>query len=217
VTATDFVRGWSAQAGGVVRALVEPPTVEPLTVPEGKLRAGLDWPDGDPRDQLMAEFIAAARGQVEHDTGLALLQQTWHVWFGVADPWTRVPIPSQTLPAQSITYPTPPPDAADLVLTLAQSYPWATVPEAPVLNWLTLPWVDTSVDPVVIVAGWPTPAALKQEAPGLYHAVALLTAHYATLGRDLATVGDLAYKTEARLMPMGYDAAIQPYRCLWLT
>ena len=56
--------------------LTVPPVLEPLTLTEAKLRAGLDWAPGDPRDALMTSFIQAARSQVERDTGIALLEQT---------------------------------------------------------------------------------------------------------------------------------------------
>src|SRR5258705_9577128 len=65
-----------AVAPHAVSVLVTPPALEPLTLDQGKLRAGLDWVAGDPRDALMTGFIQAARSQVEQDTGLALLTQT---------------------------------------------------------------------------------------------------------------------------------------------
>jgi len=70
---------WYLPSQGVTSTLVIAPTEEPLTLDEAKLRAGLDWVAGDPRDALMTGFIAAARAKVEHDTGLALLTQTRNV------------------------------------------------------------------------------------------------------------------------------------------
>jgi hypothetical protein len=44
----------------------------------------------------------------------------------------------------------------------------------------------------------------------LVQAVGLLTAHYATLGRDLALSGTMTP------VPMGYEEAIAPYRLIVL-
>ena len=73
--------------------VVTGPASEPLTIAEGKLRAGLDWADGDARDNLMTTWIKAAREKVEHDTGLALLEQTRDVVFD-AMPGDVVALPS---------------------------------------------------------------------------------------------------------------------------
>jgi hypothetical protein len=61
-----------------------------------------------------------------------------------------------------------------------------------------------------IVAGWPTADALREEMPLLLHAVGLLTAHYATLGRDLAVLDS------ALAVPYGYAEMIAPYTLVTL-
>ena len=165
------------------------PTEEPLTLDEAKLRAGLSWAPGDPRDALMQSFIKAARQKVEQDTGLALLQQTRLVTINVAAGAT-VPIPAQTMPTISITALAPAP-------TFEVGPGLWTFPDDTVGSW-------------EVVAGWPTAVALQAEAPLLVQAVGLLCAHMATLGRDLAS------SEESFLVPLGYDEAIQPYRVLWL-
>lgn len=188
--ATEFVRPPWSYPLGVSSVLIEPPTEEPLTLDEAKLRAGLDWPSGDPRDALMTAFIKAARQKVEQDTGLALLQQTRRVTVRV-QAGALVPIPAQTIPCQSITAEDP---AARGFVSLAGAWQF---PEATAGAW-------------IVVAGWPTPAALAAEAPLLLQAVGLLVAHLATLGRDLASID------EPYLTPMGYDDAIQPFRLQWV-
>jgi len=65
-----------------------------------------------------------------------------------------------------------------------------------------------------VVAGWPNAAILLAEVPLLVHAVGLLTAHYATLGRDLALAG---MRGAMETVPMGYEEAIAPYRLMVLT
>jgi hypothetical protein len=199
-TNAAFVRPPWAQPAAISSVLVTPPTEEPLTLDEAKLRAGLDWAVGDPRDDLMNGFIAAARSQVEQDTGLALLTQTRDVTIYATITDGIFPLPVQALPVQSITTP------SGARLTAAD---WS--------NWWT-DWVATPPAPIYagtwrIVSGWPTAADLKISAPLLVQAVGLLVAHYATLGRDLA----LADKRPPELVPYGYEAAIQPYRLVWVT
>jgi hypothetical protein len=188
---SDFVRPPWAQPSSVSSVLVTPPIEEPLTLDEGKLRAGLDWADGDPRDDLMRGFIAAARSQVEQDTGLALLTQTRDVTIYATITDGIFPLPVQALPVQSITTP------AGVRLTPTDWWSWMPAPIA-AGTWR-------------IIAGWPTAADLKAEAPLLIQAVGLLTAHFATLGRDLAYEG-----RNIVAMPQGYEECIAPYRLVWV-
>jgi uncharacterized phiE125 gp8 family phage protein len=198
--ATVFVSAPWMQPLSVQSVLVDGPDTEPLTTADGKLRAGLDWPDGDPRDDLMDGFISAARSQVEQDTGLALLTQTRDITFSDdVSTMLWLPLPVQAWPVQSVTAPDGRAvDAAMFTMNLRlRALQWSTS-MATAGTWR-------------IVAGWPTVDALKAEAPLLLQAVGLLTAHYATMGRDLAS--------EARHMenvPMGYEACIAPYRMVWL-
>jgi uncharacterized phiE125 gp8 family phage protein len=196
VNATSFI-GAPWYVPPVVSALVVAPVEEPLTLAEGKLRAGLDWPDGDPRDDLMRAHIAAARAQVEFDTGLALLQQTRAITFYASSlsDGGIVPLPMQSLPLQSLTDPDGQP--------------------VPMARWrsgfprrLSILQVDSGVQAGTwtAVVGWPTPAALLAEAPLLVQAVGLLVSHYATVGRDLTIVGAAVATT-----PMGYRDCVDPY------
>src|SRR5262245_24487473 len=98
-----FVRAPWASPQSCYSVLIAGPTEEPITLDEAKLRAGLDWEPGDPRDALMQGFIAAARNQVEQDTGLALLTQTREVTVLVPPGGGVVPLPMQALPLQAIT------------------------------------------------------------------------------------------------------------------
>jgi len=196
--ATPFIAAPWYSPAAVRSVLVEGPTEEPLTLDEAKQRAGLDWLAGDPRDAMLADWIKAARAQVEHDTGLALLTQTRDIYFGPAI-GPVVPLPSQAQPVQSLV----PIEAAPAGAVLPCS-PWtAGVQQAAYVSGATA---------VRVIAGWPNPAALRAEAPTLFHAVALLVAHYATNGRDLIgdTVGQRA------LMPLGYADAIAPYQLVWV-
>jgi hypothetical protein len=198
MTATAFVPAPWTSPTGVYSVLVEGPTEEPITLTEAKLRAGLDWLDGDPRDVMLADWIRTARAQVEHDTGLALLTQTRDIYFP-ADCTTLLPLPSQAQPVQSIV-----PLAAPLARVVV---PWGYVPG------VRQAIVPSAGGGFRVIAGWPTAALLRLEAPSLHHAVALLTAHYATNGRDLLgdTVGARA------LMPLGYADAIAPHTLIWVT
>ena len=190
---TFLTAPWSSPQR-VSSRLITPPSAEPITLDEAKLAAGLDWPSGDPRDQQMTDWIRAAREQVERDTGLALLTQTRHVTITVV-PGGVVPLPAQAVPLQSITALEVAPVAT--VVGWGVSFP----PEAAPLT--------TTYE---IVSGWPDPATLATEAPLLVHAVSVLTAHYATFGRDLA-LPDM----RVTMTPHGYNEAVDSYRLVWLT
>lgn len=205
-------RYWGSAASHAVSVLVTPPTLEPLTVTEAKLRAGLAWADGDPRDALMQGFIAAARSVVEQRTGLALLTQTRDLYFD------RLPIdragtarlPAQSLPLQQVIS-VKSTDSSGVVQTLDPSNYVVDVATARIGLSVTGSWPSDlrPVQPWVIriVSGWVDVAALRAAAPLLIHAVGLLVAHYATLGRDVASVDTV---TE---VPFGFEDAIAPY-CL---
>lgn len=188
----------------VASVLMTPPTAEPLTLAEAKLRAGLDWPAGDPRDALMEAFISAARAKVEVDTGLALLTQTRAITFS-AD-WAQaadsgiVPLPMHALPLQSLTDP-------DGVPVPQSRYRDGFAQRRNVLQLA----VTDPVGTWTIVSGWENPGVLLKEAPLLVQAVGLLVAHFATAGRDLAIVGTIVSQT-----PLGYEACIEAYRLVTL-
>jgi hypothetical protein len=141
------------------------------------------------------DYLAAARAQVEADTGLALLTQTRRVTIAPAR--AIYPIPWQAWPVQSIT------DAAGRFITTPGTWgEWAAI-WLPGGSW-------------TVVAGWPTQAALKAEAPLLVHAVGLLAAHYLVLGRDLAIAGGGPGDSNPVIVPMGYAEAIAAYRLVVL-
>lgn len=205
MTATPFVRPPWASPASLYRHQVELPTEEPLTLEEAKIYAGLDWPAGDPREALMRGFVSAARVKVELDTGLALLTQTWDLFVEAVE--GVVLLPAQATPLQSITEVTAlGAPLGPAVLTPADVTPAAGGQAIQLTAWPSAwgPFV------VRVVSGWPTPAVLLAEAPLLRHAVGLLTAHYATLGRDLASTAPVT------TVPLGYDEAIAPHRLLWL-
>lgn len=205
MVASAFVRPPWASPQQLYRHLVEAPATEPLTLDEAKLYAGFEhWASGDPREPLLQGFIAAARAKVEFDTGLALLTQTWDLYFE-ATVDGLLPLPAQATPLQSIE---------EVIALNAPGGP-VNVTEfqpTPDRKGITLAAWPATWGPYVVqvVSGWETPALLMGEAPLLRHAVGLLTAHYATLGRDLAS------SDEPVPVPFGYDEIIQPYRLTWL-
>lgn len=200
-----------AGAGGVVTRTI---AREPLTLDEGKLRAGLDWAAGDPRDALMTGFIAAARRKVQQDTGVVPLLQTYDVlfdavprhWIPIALPWRPVLriVSMAAIDCAGVTHTL---DASDYELDPSSDTP------RPARVALSVRGVwPTDLRPfqpyvLRIVAGWPSIAALSAAAPWVAQAIGVLTAHYATLGRDLAT------SEPVTAMPQGYDDVIAPY-CL---
>jgi uncharacterized phiE125 gp8 family phage protein len=187
--------------------LVTAPTWEPLTVAQGKLRAGLEWADGDPRDDLMRGFIAAARSKVEQDTGLALPEQTRDIYLDAVR--GILTLPALSKPLQALTSITST-DSAGVPHVLDPAIYVVDLASARIGLALTGAW-PTDLAPfqpyvLRIVAGWATVELLTADAPLLVHAVGLLTAHYATVGRDLTTVGTIITTT-----PEGYEAAIASY------
>lgn len=195
----------TAAATGAVGTVTRTRAQEPLTLDEAKLRAGLDWVAGDPRDALMAGFISAARQKVELDTGLSLLYQVRDVFYDVlTEP--DIILPAGGLPLVDVVAITSI-DSAGLEHTMPPTsyvldHRGGRIGLAVGAAW---PSDLRSFQPfrMRIVAGWPQPAAVP---PLLVHAVGLLTAHYATAGRDLATVGMNITTT-----PYGYDEAIAPF------
>lgn len=197
-----------------VAVLTVPPTVEPLTLAQGKLRAGLDWADGDPRDDLMLGFIQTARARVEKDTGVALPLQTYQVRFDNL-PWGRPivlpwrPVVSATVSTIDLAGVTHVLDPSVYVLDPSSVAPVPArlgFPLSTVFAWPTdlrtfQPWL------LEIVVGLPDVPTLQAQAPELVHAVGLLTAHYATVGRDIAAVERVSGIT----VPYGYEDAIASY------
>jgi len=195
----------TAAAGGAAGTVTRTAPREPLTIEEGKLRAGLDWVAGDVRDPLMAAFIAAARQKVELDTGVSLLYQVRDIYYDyLTEPWVILPngaLPlvevlsvnsidgagqAHVMPAEHYIV-----DRRGARLGLVAGYGWPT-------DLRTFQPLR-----IQVLAGFADPAAIP---PLLLHAVGLLTAHLATAGRDLATVGTIISTT-----PYGYDDAITPF------
>jgi uncharacterized phiE125 gp8 family phage protein len=193
-----------AGAGGTLTRTI---AAEPLTLTQGKLWAGFEWVDGDPREALMQGFIAMARSQVQRDTGVVPLLATYDVFFDALSvvielPWR--PVPSVTslewIDRAGARHTL---DASDYTLDPGSEAPLAArVALSMTAEWPTdlrpfQPWV------MRIMAGWPSVARIP---PWFVHAMGLLTAHYATLGRDLASLDP------AELVPYGYEDAIASYR-----
>lgn len=193
-------------AGGTGGTVVRLTAVEPLTVAQGKLLAGLDWPDGDPRDDLMAQFIRAARAQVELDIGQAMLAQMRDVSYDALpqDAVGGIALPQLCVPLQAIvsisvlddagTAQTIPPTSYLVDLTSGRFALTGELPAARAFQ----PWT------VRVVAGR---RAISDIPPPLMQAIGLLTAHYATFGRDLVIATDRASD-----VPHGYEDAIWPFK-----
>jgi len=201
---------WSRAIAPIITAtsvLVDPPDDTTLmTVDQAKLRAGLDWAAGDPREALLTGYISAARDRVEKDTGLALLTQGRDVYV---DAWPTYPLlviqmPDQCRPLQSVSgidYV----DQAGAPQTLDPSQYRVDLPHARIWRVWGSSWFYAQPGSIVIhvVAGY---ASLPAIPALLVHAHGLLVTHYATTGRDVATPDD------AKVVPFGYDDAVASYR-----
>jgi uncharacterized phiE125 gp8 family phage protein len=176
---------WSAR-------IVTPPAVEPITPAELLDRARLAGSDAE-GSPLLTDYIAAARAQVEQDTGCALLTQTIAVAFdGVPTtlPWPplQAVTSATSIDAAGVAQPIDPATYRLDTLSLPARLLWTVVPSGPVTLELTVGW---------------TPETLP---PPLKQAVGLLATHYLTYGRDRVAVG-----VSVAEMPAGYDEAIAPY------
>jgi uncharacterized phiE125 gp8 family phage protein len=152
----------------------------------------------------MLGWIAAARQTVEQRTAYALLSQMRDVSFD--DITGDLTLPAQSTPLQAVVSIASVDTAGD-VQTLAADqylvdYESGRIGLALGAAWPSdlrpfQPWT------VRIVSGWPSPALIP---PLLIRAVALLTAHYATHGRDLSVVGTIVAE-----MPQSFEDAIASF------
>lgn len=175
---------WSA------RVLV-PPATEPITPTELLERARLKGSDAE-GNPLLVDYIAAARGQVEQDTGCALLTQTIAVGFDgmpVRLPWPPLQaiVRVTAIDADGLSYEVDPLTYQVDTLSMPARVFWARAPGPVTLE---------------LLVGW-TPATLP---PPLKQSVGLLASHYLTYGRDRVAVG-----AGVAEMPAGYAEAIAPY------
>src|SRR5262245_58874473 len=176
-----------------------------FTLDEAKLRAGLDWPPDDPRDDLMMAFVATATHKVEIDTELELLTQTREV-VAYGNLPTEIALPAICKPLQSvasITY-------VDVLGAAQVVDPLIYAIDAIRGRLILLPgeaW-PTNYDAfdkwtIQITAGWLDVDSIP---PMLVQAAGVLVGHLATLGRDLATADTLME------VPYGYDECVAPFR-----
>jgi uncharacterized phiE125 gp8 family phage protein len=187
---------WSC-APRIRAELAAPIATEPLTLDQAKLLAGLDWAVGDPRDQMILDFIAAARAQVEQDTNRALPLQARDLFFDTLPATVAwYALPPQTVPLQAVTSISAV-DSQGVITPLDPSaYAVAITNDGLTLSILTAP-PDVQRWVVRVQSG---SATLP---PSLLFAVGLLTAHYMTTGRDLTITGTIVATT-----PHGYAEAI---------
>jgi uncharacterized phiE125 gp8 family phage protein len=176
---------WSAR-------ILVPPAIEPITPTELLDRARLTGSDAE-GTPLLADYIAAARAQVEQDTGCALLSQTIAVGFDYAPrflPWPPLQAIAQVtaVDGNGVSQPIDPTTYWVDTLSMPARIGWTTAPAGPVTFELLVGWTLPTLPP-----------PLKQ-------AVGLLASHYLTYGRDRVAIGSGVAE-----MPAGYAEAIAPY------
>lgn len=86
-------------SGHFAYSLITAPAIEPMSVAQAKAHLRLDVGD---EDSLVASWIKAARQQVEQDSELKLLTQTWELALDCF-PYDMEPINILTGPVQSVT------------------------------------------------------------------------------------------------------------------
>jgi uncharacterized phiE125 gp8 family phage protein len=193
---------WTTVAALPVRVAKTAPTDEPLTLDEGKLRAGLDWAVGDPRDALMQSFIAAARQYVEQRTARAIPAQAHQLFYdgtgiGVG---TLLAVPGSSQPLVSV-------EAVTSTDAAGVDHPLDPAAYLVQRGSGLIQLVGPLPTDVRALEGWRVDVTCGSTPldPGLLQVIGLLTAHYATLGRDLATL------TPATDIPHGFEEAIAPF------
>jgi len=194
-----------AGTGGTLTQTI---AVEPLTVAQLKLRANLDWDPGDPRDVGLTDTLAAARRQVEHDTGLCLRRQ----WRDVSldRVYARLlTLPAQSQPLQRIDL-IESTDSAGVAHTLATDQYDVDLASGRIGLTVAGVWPTDlrELQPyrIRLVAGYPTIAALAFEAPDLLDAVGLWASHAATTGRDRFTAAALRDEYDERIAPYRWES-----------
>jgi uncharacterized phiE125 gp8 family phage protein len=192
--------------GDPVRVVKTPPVAEPLTLPEAKLRAGLDWLDGDPRDAQMNDFIAAARAYVERRIDSAIPAQTHTLYYDGAAISIGAVLQLPTLPLVSVE-----------TIASTDTANVETVLDPVAYTVQRGPGIITFVGPlpsdVRTYEGWRVAVTVGTDIadldPELVQVVGLLLAHYATAGRDLVTLG--GSRVGAVEIPQGFEAALAPF------
>lgn len=154
--------------------LTAEPTAEPVSLADVKLHLRVDSTD---EDALILALIAAARRQIEAETGRALLTQTWELWL---DAWPagdvlEIPLPPLAS-VSSIKYY----DTADTEATLSAATYYVDAKSEPGRVALAdgQAWPTTTLRPingvcVTFVAGWTAQGSIPTD---LLAALKLLTA-----------------------------------------
>jgi uncharacterized phiE125 gp8 family phage protein len=193
---------WPSVLAPWVRVVEAAPTDEPLTLDEAKLRAGLDWTVGDPMDALMGSFISAARAYVEQRIARAIPVQTHEVFYDGAGVvvGTLLVVPGTSQPLASVEAVT----STDSAGTEHALDPAAYVVQR---GRGLIQLVGPLPTDVQAIEGWRVDLTCGAATidPELLQVVGLLVAHYATLGRDLASI------TPAMQIPQGFEEAITPF------
>lgn len=192
-----------------------PPT-EPLTLAQAKLAAGLDWAADPARDDQLQEFISAARTRVQNDTGVALVQLQVRVTFDALPIGVPIDLPFRPVTTVAVEVTDSQGGATVIDPAAYQLDPGGLGPmpaRIVIHSTAAIPGELRALQAWTLVTevGYVDGPALRAAAPDLWSAVALLTAHYATSGRDAVALGTIVNE-----MPYGYEALIAPYQIVSL-
>lgn len=182
--------------------LITPPLLQVVSVSEAKSHARLDI---DAEDGLVNGWINAATKQVEADTGMKLLTQTWDIktdWF----PFNTEDLDLPFGPLQSVTYVKYYDSSAVLQTMSSANYIVDTVSipaRLGLVDGASWPSDIRRFQPGVVrgVFGYATAADVPEN---LVQAVCLLVGHY-YLNREAVGVGVGIGAIE---VPFGYEALI---------
>lgn len=182
-------------------SIITPPTVEPVTLEEGKAQVNYT---ADDRDEYLTSLIVAATRHVEKVLDLSLMARTYRLTLDAFSDYIELP----RGPVQSVTsvgYVDADGEtqtaATSLYSTdLASSRQWIVRNSGE--SWpATLDGVNAVT--VEYVAGYDT---LPAELADLKHAILLLVGWWFSQ-REAVNVGNIVNE-----VPLAFDALIQPYR-----
>lgn len=192
----------------MIATLVAGPAAEPYTTAQAKALCRTTISTAD-HDALLAQIIAAARMQVEEDTGRRIGSQTWlhkQAYWPRENYITLLDCP--LISVQSVTYTTALATTtlnSALYTAIARPSTYGTVQLVSGQTWP----VATLIYPGITIAytcGYTTVPAQLREAIG-----ALITYWY---DNPEAAIASTTYKAEVGVLPMRYKELIAPFK-LW--
>lgn len=195
---------WRSPRWSVITTPVDPEALV-ITVENLEARARIAAADGEP--ELVPGYLLAAQEQVQRDTGLVLLPETHVAWTDALPSMGALDLPVTSWPIAALQSVAWTDDTGAEHELDPGSYLVDLARRPGRLSWVG----SVGGSPrtfqgwkVQLLTGWASPELVP---PLLRQAIGVLASHYLTIGRDLTSIG-----SSVEVMPMGYEAAIAPWR-----